>query len=128
MVFNIGDIVFDTLKEATSGKVGVYPIIQTDEKGKLPFIAYRRSGYDPAYTKDLYSKIDTYYYSIAVVSDVYKEGVDLADNIINALIALTGKEVDGKHIQGVQLTNAVETAGEDVLFVQDLDFMIKITR
>ncbi len=128
MVFELGDIIYDTLTEATSGTVGVYPVIQTNENGKLPFIAYRRSGYEPSYTKDLYSKIDTYYYSIAVVSDVYKEGVEIADNIINALIALTGQEVDGKHIQGVQITNATEAAGEDVLFVQDLDFMIKITR
>ena len=128
MLFNIGDVIYDTLTAAYSGQTAVYPIIQTDENGKLPFVAYRRTAYEPAYTKDLYSKIDTYYYSIGVVSDIYKEGVELSDKAIDALISLIGTEVNGKLIQDVKITNATESAGEDLLFIQDLDFEIKIKK
>lgn len=128
MLFNIGDIIYDTLTNAFSGKVGVYPIIQADENGKLPFVAYRRSAYEPAYSKDLYSKIDTYYYSVGVVSDKYKEGVDIAEEAINALMSIIGTEVNGHLVQDVKITNATETAGEDLLFVQDLDFAIKVKK
>lgn len=128
MVFNLGDIIYDTIVAAVEGKVKVYPLINTDENGKLPFIAYRRSGYSPDYSKNLYSGIDTYSYSIAVVSDKYRDGVELADKVINAIMALTGKEVDGKFIQSAEIFNATESVGDDILFVQDLDFTIKITR
>lgn len=128
MVFNLGDIIYETLVQAVEGKYKVYPLINTDENGKLPFIAYRRSGYMPQYSKNLYSGIDTYSYSIAVVSDKYKDGVDIAEKVIDAIMALTGTEVDGKFIQGAEITNATESVGDDILFVQDLDFEIKITR
>lgn len=128
MVFNLGDIIYETLVQAVEGKYKVYPLINTDENGKLPFIAYRRSGYSPQYSKNLYSGIDTYSYSIAVVSDKYKDGVDIAEKVIDAIMALTGTEVDGKFIQGAEITNATESVGDDILFVQDLDFEIKITR
>lgn len=128
MVFNLGDIIYDTLVQAVEGKYKVFPLFNTDENGKLPFIAYRRSGYSPQYSKNLYSGIDTYSYSIAVVSDKYKDGVDIAEKVIDAIMALTGTEVDGKFIQGAEITNATESVGDDLLFVQDLDFEIKITR
>lgn len=128
MVFNLGDIIYTTLSTATSGQTPIYPLINTDENSKLPFIVYRRMGYFPEYSKSLYSLSDTYTYSIAIVSDKYKEGVDIAENVINAMMALTGKEIDGKFIQSSEVTNATETVGDDILYVQDVDFQIKITR
>ena len=128
MVFNIGNIIYNTLVEATEGKLPVYPLINTDENSKLPFIVYRRMGYSPEYSKNLYSKIDTYDYSIAIVSDKYNEGVEVADKVINAIMALTGKEIDGKFIQSSEVTEATETVGDDILFIQDVDFQIKITK
>jgi hypothetical protein len=128
MVFNFGDIVYDALVEAVGGEIDVYPLVNPDENGKLPFIVYRRSGYSPDYSKGLYAKIDTYYYSIAIVSDKYKDGIEIGDKVINAIMALTGKSIDGKHIQSAEVTNATESVGDDILFVQDIDFQIKITR
>lgn len=128
MVFNIGNIIYNTLVEATEGKLPVYPLINTDENSKLPFIVYRRMSYSPEYSKGLYSLIDTYDYSIAIVSDKYNEGVEVADKVINAIMALTGKEIDGKFIQSSEVTEATETVGDDILFIQDLDFQIKITK
>lgn len=128
MVFNIGNIIYNTLVEATEGKLPVYPLINTDENSKLPFIVYRRMGYSPEYSKGLYSLIDTYNYSIAIVSDKYNEGVEVADKVINTIMALTGKEIDGKFIQSSEVTEATETVGDDLLFIQDIDFQIKITK
>lgn len=128
MVYNIGNIIYNTLVEATEGKLPVYPLINTDENSKLPFIVYIRSGYSPEYSKGLYSLIDTYDYSIAIVSDKYNEGVEIADKVINAIMALTGKAVDGLNIQSAEIFNATETVGDDILFIQDLDFQIKITK
>lgn len=128
MNFNIGDTIYSTLNAEFDGKVKVYPLINTDENAKMPFICYRRSSYLPEYTKNLYSLIDTYHYQISVVSDVYKEGIGIADRVINALMALTGTAVDGKSIQSFEVVNAEETVTEDVLFVQSLDFDIKITK
>lgn len=128
MVFNIGDMIYSTLVEEFNGEVKVYPLINTDERSKLPFICYRRSSYMPEYTKDLYSFIDVYHYEVSVVSDDYKEGINLADRAINALMALNGKSFEGKYIQSLEVTNAEETVTEDVLFVQSLDFDIRITK
>lgn len=124
----IGDIVYNAINEAVDGKIKVYPLIQTDENGCLPFIVYRRSGFAPSYTKDLYCKVDDYFYSIAIVSDIYKVGVDLVDKVIDSLTSLTGQTINGKNIGSVQVTNASEICGEDVLFVQNVDFQIKITK
>lgn len=121
-------MIYSTLVEEFNGEVNVYPLINTDERSKLPFICYRRSSYMPEYTKDLYSFIDVYHYEVSVVSDDYKEGINLADRAINALMALNGKVFDGKHIQSLEVTNAEETVTEDVLFVQSLDFDIRITK
>lgn len=128
MNFNLGDTIYSTLDGEFEGKVKIYPIINTDENAKLPFIAYRRSGYLPEYTKDLYSLLDTYHYQISVVSDVYRKGIEIADRVINSLMALTGTAVDGKIIQSCEVVNADESATEDVLFVQTLDFDIRISK
>ena len=110
----------DPLKGLVGDKI--YPISSTHSV-QAPFVVYRRSGFVPLRTKDLYSvgyEIDL---DVVVVSDGYDEGVAIADEVIKAL---ENKKYKGDEctVESLQLVQAQEDFVEDV-YLQVLSFKIK---
>ena len=126
MVLRIGNAIVEILKSAIGYKVAdrIIPILSRQEI-EMPFVVYRRSGLEPKYTKDKISLEDEIMLGIAVITERYGEGIELASEVLEAL---ESKKVTlaGVKITDIKLEDAFEDADE--VFAQGLVFKITINR
>lgn len=103
----------------------VYPVIAdfNSPTPQTPFIVYQRTSADPQYTKSLWTGEIRHNYSISVVDNQYSSTLVLAQQAIDALIALTGTEKDDMYINKVIVTDISEDFAEG-LFLQVLNIEI----
>lgn len=102
----------------------VYPIL-SQEDTKFPYIAYRRKGLTPAYTKTPHKVEDSVYIDIAIVSDKYEESLDVAVVVLSVLEKKRGLFA-GIDINEILLADSEEEAGEG--YMQRLEFEIFINK
>jgi hypothetical protein len=125
-VTETGAAVYDILVSdaGVSGIVGnrIFPLVAKNAT-TFPFIAYRRSSVSTGNTKD-----GPYRYGVVIdvacVGNDYKQGVDMADAVMNAL---QDKRFARYDIDSVRLGNASEDYPDDA-FVQTLEFLISINK
>lgn len=103
----------------------VYPVIAdfNNTVPPTPFIVYQRTSCNPQITKSLWDGEIRHNYSITVVDNQYTHTLDLAQQAIDALIALTSTEKDDMYIKQVMLTDLSEDFA-DGLFLQILNIEI----
>ena len=119
--FKVGkDLTAILLADATvQNLVGnkVFPLV-ANAGTTFPFIVYRRNGYRPYSNKDYTDEVA--YIELAVLSDNYIDGVQVADAVGNAL---DGKET--QTIDEIVIENASEEYNNDT-YVQKINLKITI--
>lgn len=100
----------------------IYPIVAPDNV-LVPFIVITRNNIDTQYTKDISSIYDTIPVIIYVISDDYKESIDIAQIVRNSLEGIRGiyEEIN---IDYCILNSASEDYGIDG-YIQKIEFIIK---
>ncbi len=96
----------------------IFPII-AEENTTCPFVVYQRINTNFISSKDFIQKNDDMI-EIKVVSDEYKEGVNLAEKICDEML----QQHNNLDIRQIQLNNASEEWNENK-FIQTLTFTIK---
>ena len=96
----------------------IYPLI-ADVDTTFPFIIYKRTGIEPADSKDRFIYSEDVYVDVVIASDKYNESIEIADLVRTALLQ---GSYDG--IKDINLTDADEDYIEDT-FIQNLTFKIK---
>lgn len=107
----------------------VYPVIAdfNTTTPPTPYIVYQRTSCNPQITKSLWDGEIRHNYSITVVDNQYTPTLDLAQQAIDALIALTSTEKDDMYIKKVMLTDLSEDFAEG-MFLQILNIEINTIR
>ncbi len=93
MSLQVGKAIYNILQsnENVTNYVGkkIYPLI-TDSNTTFPFIVYKRTGIQPADTKDRFIYKEDTALEIVVASDKYDISVEIADCIRKALQGIKG--------------------------------------
>lgn len=112
-------------RDATPELVKVYPVISDFNSAvpPTPFIVYQRTGADPNYTKALFTGEITNNYSVTVVDNQYTATLELAQSVVNAMLALSHTVKTDMRFGQVLLTDISEDY-YDGLFLQTLNFEI----
>jgi hypothetical protein len=95
----------------------VFPLV-ANAGTTFPFIVYRRNGYRPYSNKDYTDEVA--YIELAVLSDNYIDGVQLADAVGNAL-----NEKETETIDEIVIENASEEYNSDT-YIQKINLKITI--
>lgn len=95
----------------------VFPLV-ANAGTTFPFIVYRRNGYRPYSNKDYTDEVA--YIELAVLSDNYIDGVQLADAVGNAL-----NEKETQTIDEILIENASEEFNNDT-YIQKINLKITI--
>ena len=115
MSLQIGKAIYSILSSNTSivSKVQkkIYPLV-ADAEVTFPFIVYKRTGIEPATTKDRFIYNEDVYVDIAIASDKYNETIEIADMVRNALQNKKGN-YSGINIQDISLNDADEDYTQD---------------
>ena len=90
MNISIGKYVYNAI-QGVSESLHVYPVIATfnDPQPPTPFAVYQRTSAEPDYTKSLFTGLIRHNYSVTVVDDNYSNTVTLAQQVVDALLALS---------------------------------------
>ena len=114
----LGSYIYSLLADINV-KCKVYPLV-ADNDAKFPFILYKRVGLYDNTTKDGYTNEDTLNYEIKVVTDTYQKGIDIANDVRQAIEHGT-KTYSDMTISDIRLNAADEQYMENA-FVQTLNF------
>lgn len=125
MNISIGKYIFNAIT-GVSDTLYVYPVIATfnDATPPTPFAVYQRTSGEPDYTKDLYTGDITHEYSVTIADNDYTNGLNLAQSVTNALLALAFKKFEGISFKTVKVTNIGPEDFLDGLFLQTIQFEI----
>ena len=125
MNISIGKYIYNAI-EGVSESLHVYPVIATfnDPQPPTPFAVYQRTSAEPDYTKDLFTGDITHEYSVTIADDDYTNGLNLAQGVTDALLALAFKKFDGISFKTVRVTNIGPEDFLDGLFLQTIQFEI----
>lgn len=112
-------------RDATPELVKVYPVIAAFNSAvpPTPFIVYQRTGADPNYTKAFFTGEITNNYSVTVVDNQYTATLELAQTVIDTMLALSYATKEDMRFGQVLLTDVSEDF-VDGLFLQTLSFEI----
>lgn len=107
----------------------VHPVIAAfnDPTPTTPFAVYQRTSAEPEYTKSLWTGAIAYTYSITVVDDDYDHTVELAQQAIDKLMALSHTDREDIRFNQVKMTDMSEDF-QDGLFLQTIQFEINTTQ
>jgi hypothetical protein len=100
----------------------IFPLMAVNAT-TFPFIAYKRSDVSIGYTKDRIYQSDVTIDMVCVSID-YKQGVDIADRVVWALLDKRFAQYD---IDTIRLKTAFEDYADDA-FVQALELLITIDK
>lgn len=122
MNLGVGKYVYAALNALSAT---VYPVVAdfNSPTPTTPFMVYQRTAGEPQVTKSLWNGEIRHDYTVTVADNQYTSTLDLAQQAIDALIALTGTEKDDMYIKQVMLTDISEDFA-DGLFLQNLKFKI----
>lgn len=112
-------------RDATPELVKVYPVIATfnDPIPPTPFVVYQRTSAEPDYTKSLFTGLIRHNYSVTVVDNDYTNTVTMAQQVVNALLALSHTRHEDISFGQVTMTDLSEDF-LDGLFLQTIQFEI----
>lgn len=112
-------------RDATPELVKVYPVIATfnDPTPPTPFAVYQRTSAEPDYTKSLFTGLIRHNYSVTVVDNDYTNTVTLAQQVVDALLALSHTRHEDISFGQVTMTDLSEDF-LDGLFLQTIQFEI----
>lgn len=124
MIINIGKYIYNAIK-GVSDTLHVYPVIATfnDATPPTPFAVYQRTSAEPDYTKDLFTGDITHEYSVTIADNDYTNGLNIAQSVTDALLALAFKKFEGISFKTVRVTIGPEDF-LDGLFLQTIQFEI----
>ena len=107
MNISIGKYVYNAI-QGVSESLHVYPVIATfnDPQPPTPFAVYQRTSAEPDYTKSLFTGLIRHNYSVTVVDDNYSNTVTLAQQVVDALLALSHTRHEGISFGQVTLWRA----------------------
>lgn len=117
----IGKAIYTILAKNNISKV--FPLV-ADEGTTFPFIVYKRSGLEPANTKDRYNFSELATLDIIVAANTYEESITIAEKVKDILEHSRGTYAD-INIEEITLDDADEDYLEDT-FIQKLTFKINI--
>ena len=117
----IGKAIYTILAKNNISKV--FPLV-ADEGTTFPFIVYKRSGLEPANTKDVYNFSELATLDIIVAANTYEESITIAEEVKDILEHSRGTYA-GINIEEITLDDADEDYLEDT-FIQKLTFKINI--
>ena len=117
----IGKAIYTILAKNNISKV--FPLV-ADEGTTFPFIVYKRSGLEPANTKDVYNFSELATLDIIVAANTYEESITIAEKVKDILEHSRGTYAD-INIEEITLDDADEDYLEDT-FIQKLTFKINI--
>lgn len=125
MNISIGKYIYNAI-QGVSASLHVYPVIATfnDPQPPTPFAVYQRTSAEPDYTKDLFTGDILHEYSVTIADDDYTNGLNLAQGVTDALLALAFKKFDGISFKTVRVTNIGPEDFLDGLFLQTIQFEI----
>ena len=105
--------------KAVAGKLQdkVFPLV-ANAGTTFPFLVYKRSAYMPASNKDYQSEMVDI--EIAIATQRYDEGVDIADAVANCL---NHKQTD--IIENIEISNIYEDYQQDT-FLQRINIQIEL--
>ena len=124
MNISIGKYIYNAI-EGVSESLHVYPVIATfnDPQPPTPFAVYQRTSAEPDYTKSLFTGLIRHNYSVTVVDDNYSNTVTLAQQVVDALLALSHTSHEDISFGQVIMTDLNEDF-LDGLFLQTIQFEI----
>ena len=123
MKVSIGQYIYSALSAIT--QLTVFPVIAdfNTSEPSTPFAVYQRTVCSPEYTKDGFTGEIMHSYAVTIVDNDYTNTVTLAEQAINAIIALSYQAKTGIRFGQVQLTDLSEDF-IDGLYTQTLQFEI----
>ena len=126
MNVGVGKYIYSALS-AIEG-LTVFPVIAdfNDPQPTTPFAVYQRTSCTPEYTKDLYTGGMVHSYSVTIADTDYTNTVNIAEQAINAIMALSSQEKTDLRFRQVMLTDLSEDF-IDGLYLQTLQFEINTT-
>ena len=124
MNISIGKYVYNAI-QGVSESLHVYPVIATfnDPQPPTPFAVYQRTSAEPDYTKSLFTGLIRHNYSVTVVDDNYSNTVTLAQQVVDALLALSHTRHEDISFGQVIMTDLNEDFLNG-LFLQTIQFGI----
>ena len=124
MNISIGKYIYNAI-QGVSESLHVYPVIATfnDPQPPTPFAVYQRTSAEPDYTKSLFTGLIRHNYSVTVVDDNYSNTVTLAQQVVDALLALSHTRHEDISFRQVIITDLNEDF-LDGLFLQTIQFEI----
>ena len=125
MNIQFGTYVYSAILSALPSGGKVYPTIADfkDAVPPTPFAVYQRTGAEPDYTKSMFTGGMTNNYSVTVVDNQYTATLELAQSVVNAMLALSHTVKTDMRFGQVLLTDISEDY-YDGLFLQTLNFEI----
>ena len=126
MNVGVGKYIYTALSAITGLKV--FPVIAdfNEATPSTPFAVYQRLSCTPEYTKDLFTGGLNHNYSVTIADNDYTNTVNLSEQAINAIMALSGKDKTDLRFHHVMLTDISEDF-IDGIFTQTLQFEINTT-
>lgn len=123
MNVGVGKYIYSALS-AIDG-LTVFPVIAdfNDPQPTTPFAVYQRTGCTPDYTKDLFTGHLVHSYSVTLADDDYTNTVNMAEQAINAIMELSGKDKIDLRFHQVMLADLSEDF-IDGIYTQTLQFEI----
>lgn len=111
------------LNEKLDNIIPVYPII-ADKGASYPFCVYRRTGFLPKNTKDIYNYEEIMNIEVIIASTSYKESIKLAQKVKDTLEGYRG-EWRTTTINSIEMNNSNEDWSNDA-YIQKLYFTISL--
>lgn len=127
MNVSIGKYIYQALSAITGLQVCPVMNITNTPSPSTPYLVYQRTSANPQYTKSLFTGEITHNYSITVVDDDYDNTVTLAQQAIDALMALSHTTKEDIRFGQVMMTDLTEDF-QDGLFLQIIQIEINTTQ
>ena len=127
MNISIGKYIYNALT-GINGIVKIYPVIvfpppPANTPTPTPFAVYQRTSAEPDYTKSLFTGLIRHNYSVTVVDNNYTNTVTMAQQVVDALLALSHTRHEDISFGQVTMTDLSEDF-LDGLFLQTIQFEI----
>lgn len=128
MSIRVGAAIVNLLSgdQVLTSKIGdkIFPIKAMDDT-TFPYIAYRRKGLIPAYTKQTNSVEDSVFIDIAIVAESYSQTLGIANDVLRVLDRKRGL-FSGVNVTDIRVSDSEEQADE--VYMQRLEFEIFINK
>lgn len=123
MKINVAKHIYSALSAITG--LTVYPVIADFETAtpSTPFCVFQRTSMNPLYTKSLFTGELEHSYSITVADNDYSSTVTTAQQVINAMMALTS-QTNADFRFGQVTVNDLSEDYVDGIFIQTIQFTI----